>query len=94
MNSVSARSKFSKLERITNKYILLLLLIQVALCLAASIFNTIWTINYKSEFGYLDLPTDINYLMFFAISFGTWFLAFMNFIPISLLVTLEVVKFL
>lgn len=32
--------------------------------------------------------------MEFAINFGTWFLSFANFVPISMMVTLECVKFI
>jgi phospholipid-transporting ATPase len=37
--------------------------------------------------------STVNFFLELAISFGTWFLALMNFVPISLMVSLEVVKF-
>jgi len=43
---------------------------------------------------YLELETEQNVVLTFFISFGTWFLAMMNFVSISLLVTLEMVKFM
>lgn len=94
MNSVKARTKYSKLEKATNIYILLLVLIQMAICLTAALFNTIWTLRYKGQLGYLSLEEDNNFIVEFAINYGTWFLTFANFVPISLMVTLELVKFI
>ena len=42
-NSVKSKAKLSKLERSTNKYILLMVLIQITMCLFASLFSTYWT---------------------------------------------------
>jgi phospholipid-transporting ATPase len=35
-----------------------------------------------------------NNILLFIIKFGTWFLSMMNLVPISLMVTLELVKFI
>jgi phospholipid-transporting ATPase len=92
MNSVRTKAKYSKLERATNFYILLLVSIQMLICITAALFNFIWTLNDLSQFPYLDLEQENKFLSF-AVSFGVWFLSFVNFVPISLMVTLECVKF-
>jgi hypothetical protein len=44
--------------------------------------------------SYLSFPPGgSNFFVSVGVAFGTWFLALMNFVPISLLVTLEMVKF-
>lgn len=42
---------------------------------------------------YLELNKDSKLYAAIPIGFGTWFLALMNFVAISLMVTLEMVKF-
>lgn len=44
-NSVGARAKFSRLEKATNIYILLIVVIQLIMSLVAATFNTVWQ-NY------------------------------------------------
>lgn len=61
----------------------------------ASIYTVIWT-NTNEHFKvyyYLELTEDTNYLKPIFIDFCKWFLIMMNFVSISLLVTLEMVKF-
>jgi phospholipid-transporting ATPase len=73
------------------------------MAMIAAIYSTFWThANQKPTQFYLNLM-DINgasndWTLGFTlrttfITFGTWILLFNNMIPISLLVTLEVVKF-
>ena len=57
-----------------------------------SLINLFWTMDDIDQLGYLELNISSKPLTF-AINFGTWFLIFMNFVPISLMVTLECVKF-
>lgn len=92
MNSVKSKAKFTRLERATNRYIGLLVLVQIFICLCASLFNAIWTLKMKDHLGYLCIG-DIVLWKEIISGFGTWFLRFSNFVPISLMVTLEVVKF-
>jgi len=46
------------------------------------------------NYPYLDFTSQINIFSESAKGFGVWFLAMMNLVPISLMVTLEMVKFL
>lgn len=67
----------------------------MVICLIAAILSSIWTDIYKYDYTYLALESY--YTSFFyslAVIFGTWFISMMNFVPISLMVTLEMVKFI
>jgi phospholipid-transporting ATPase len=61
--------------------------------LAASLFNSIWTLQDSYTFIYLEI-SNATFVYTFFVDFGTWFIAFMNFVPISMMVTLEMVKFI
>lgn len=63
----------------------------LAICAFCAIYYIIYYGANKDEQGYLDYDDDSNTTTFF-IKFGNWVLIFGNFIPISLLVTLEFVK--
>ena len=78
----------------TNTYIWIIMIIQVVLCLAAGTYYAIWFSLYKDEFPYLDMEDDEeDFMTVLVISLGQWFLIMMNFVPISLIVTLEIIKF-
>ena len=99
MNSSKARSKKSDVERKTDKYIVLLVIIQTIICLIAGIIYSFWESVAGSSLWYLNdipknaQPAEVNVIATGATSFGTWFLVMMNFVPISLIVCLEMVKF-
>lgn len=52
-NSVKSKAKFSKLERSTNKYILVIVLMQVIMSAIGSIANSVWEIVFKENFSYI-----------------------------------------
>ena len=99
-NYGQAKYKLSSIERETNKQILLIFLIQLVLCLVAATYGTVW--NFQVDLVYLkSAAADFRYglwttsgFLFWVRTGGTWLLLFSNFVPISLLLTLEVVKFL
>lgn len=95
MNSSKAIDKQSKLEIATEKYLLLVVLIQFLICLIAAIVQSFWASFYAADTWYLSLGTDDSSATSeFFITFGTWFVNMMNLVPISLIVTLEMVKFI
>lgn len=71
------------------------------LCTCAATYVTIWDVRFEVSTYYLELvpPGDTRHWTFgytikiFFQAFGTWILLFTNMVPISLLVSLEVVKF-
>lgn len=146
MNSARSKPKFSKIEKITQKYIAVSLLIQCALCLAFALATSIWNkarisggvncdqlvgvdtelpMSFRAAgapgdrkltpcyFGnerenihaywYLGLDLENtaekfdlygqNTFVQTIVLFFTWYLIMMNFVSISLLVSLELAKF-
>lgn len=103
MNSSKGKPKFSQIEKKTNMYIVLGIIFQTVVCLTASIVNTV---NERYVFpGQIDLiyiyntqgvlSEDVhdNWGMQLVKGFCSWFLIMMNFVSISLIVSLEMVKF-
>ncbi|EAS00135.1 phospholipid-translocating P-type ATPase, flippase family protein (macronuclear) [Tetrahymena thermophila SB210] len=100
MNSIEPSPKLSSLERQMNKLIIVLFLIQMLLCVFSAYLSYFMFKDSKDEMDYLyhhdsnqDSEINISITKFIFIKWGTWVLIFTNFIPISLLVTLELVKF-
>jgi phospholipid-transporting ATPase len=108
LNGSSAKVKKSDVEKKTDRYIVMTMLMQVLVCVIAGIIFTLKTKNKAQFYGYLnavgypvdpeergdEVVTDFSVMKTFGVSFGTWFLAMMNFVPISLLVTLEMCKYI
>eukprot|EP00357_Protocruzia_adherens_P031005 CAMPEP_0115027382 /NCGR_PEP_ID=MMETSP0216-20121206/35470_1 /TAXON_ID=223996 /ORGANISM="Protocruzia adherens, Strain Boccale" /LENGTH=1125 /DNA_ID=CAMNT_0002402961 /DNA_START=28 /DNA_END=3405 /DNA_ORIENTATION=- len=97
LNSISARPKMSRIERTMNRQIVYIVLIQFFLCAFAALVFTVWVRKDGQKASYLGWDESSsqetsNAYLFFSV-LGTWVLIFTNFVPISLLVTLEVVKF-
>ncbi|EAS00612.2 phospholipid-translocating P-type ATPase, flippase family protein (macronuclear) [Tetrahymena thermophila SB210] len=96
LNSVKARPKKSKVEVQMNGFIGLIFYIQIFICFATAIISAILSDQIFNSAGYLQISNndaDKNFMLNFLIKWGTWILIFTNFVPISLLVTLEMVKF-
>uniref|UniRef100_A0A3B3XYE9 Phospholipid-transporting ATPase n=1 Tax=Poecilia mexicana TaxID=48701 RepID=A0A3B3XYE9_9TELE len=91
-NSTRPPLKLSNVERITNFQILVLFGCLLAISLICSVGQTIWKYQYGDDAWYMDL----NYggAANFGLNFLTFIILFNNLIPISLLVTLEVIKFI
>ncbi|XP_060784080.1 probable phospholipid-transporting ATPase IA isoform X1 [Neoarius graeffei] len=91
-NSTRPPLKLSNVERITNFQILVLFGCLLAISLVCSIGQSIWKYQYGDDAWYMDL----NYggAANFGLNFLTFIILFNNLIPISLLVTLEVIKFI
>lgn len=90
-NSTKAPLKRSSVDKLTNVQILLLFGILLVMCLICAIFNEIWTARHSSVDWYIGLE---NISQNFAYNLLTFVILFNNLIPISLQVTLEVVRFI
>uniref|UniRef100_A0AAV2L9T4 Phospholipid-transporting ATPase n=1 Tax=Knipowitschia caucasica TaxID=637954 RepID=A0AAV2L9T4_KNICA len=91
-NSTKAPLKRSNVERVTNMQILVLFGILLVMALISSIGAAIWNKEHTEEScWYLSRAGDIS--TNFAYNLLTFIILYNNLIPISLLVTLEVVKF-
>lgn len=96
-NGAKARSKTSKVMQQTNFYIKITMLLQFSLSLTASVVNYIWTKNIGDDMWYIwpdQDASDENPFKSIATQLGIWFIALMNFVPISMLVTMEVINFI
>lgn len=95
MNSTKAKPKSSRVEKLMNVMIVYIFLIQITLCFIAATYGTIWEYIYGPKATYLELNIEeMNAAKRFFIKFGTWILIFTNIVPISLIVTLEMVKYM
>lgn len=94
-NALKSRPKKSRIELAMNKYIILIVLIQFLVCISAAAYDCIWIRSRGIDVPYLGYSYAINDQSNFAnfmVAFMQWFIAVMNFVPISLLVTVEMVK--
>ncbi|XP_076273311.1 ATPase phospholipid transporting 8A1 isoform X3 [Rhynchophorus ferrugineus] len=89
-NSTKAPLKRSTIDKMTNLQILLLFGLLFVMCLICTIFNAIWTSANGKKHFYIGLDDTENVLY----TFLTFLILFNNLIPISLQVTLEVVRFI
>jgi len=94
LNSVNAKPKQSNLEKTMSKEILIIFFVQCFLCLGSGLYYSLWTSNNMEYLSYLHLGDTFSVLDETLVRFGNWILIFTNFVPISLLVTLEMVKVL
>ncbi|OMJ85156.1 hypothetical protein SteCoe_13546 [Stentor coeruleus] len=98
LNSASSKKKTSRLEGQMNSQIFYIFLMQILLCIACSLYYSYWYYNNRKVTNiYLLLATSgesSNPVYQFVVQFFTWLLIFTNFVPISLLVTLEMVRFM
>eukprot|EP00743_Colponemidia_sp_Colp-15_P004663 GILK01005024.1.p1 GENE.GILK01005024.1~~GILK01005024.1.p1 ORF type:complete len:1174 (-),score=231.08 GILK01005024.1:215-3736(-) len=91
-NSTQSRAKQSTVERLMNRQIIYVFLLQMILCLFGGIYNGIWLEEHTRTAGYLHLE-EYNFFSAVVIRTFTWMLIFTNFVPISLVVSLETVKY-
>uniref|UniRef100_A0A8C9VG64 Phospholipid-transporting ATPase n=1 Tax=Scleropages formosus TaxID=113540 RepID=A0A8C9VG64_SCLFO len=89
-NSTQPPLKLSNVEHITNFQILVLFGCLLAISLVCSIGQSIWKSHHGNSAWYMDLNGGAAN---FGLNFLTFIILFNNLIPISLLVTLEVIKF-
>lgn len=99
-NSAQAKYKFSMLEKYMNKSIILIFILQFTFAFLGAINGSIYSVNKKNMLVFLEgaitegEDANIHSYLFFLIQLsGTWILIFVNFVPISLMLTFELVKF-
>jgi phospholipid-transporting ATPase len=78
----------------TNKLIGLVLLTQIVLALIGGAIGALWSTGEGTKASYMGGSKVADGFGFYLLQqTGTWILIFTNFVPISLMVTLELVKF-
>ena len=92
MNSVRGRPKRSKLEKDTGRFVLDVFIILIIICLSSGLVYAIWE-EYNSNIveSYIK-DQSRSFIYNFLVRSGNWLLILGNFVPISMLVTLELVK--
>ena len=98
-NSVSAKEKVSKIEHIMNNQIIIVFILQFIIGIVSSLVGNIQLNSDKNYLGYI-YPMDNNNkginvsFAKFIITIGTWIILINNIVPISLLMTMEMVKYI
>eukprot|EP00127_Corallochytrium_limacisporum_P000959 Clim_evm43s33 gene=Clim_evmTU43s33 len=90
MNSSRTPIKRSNLDHITNKQIVYMFFTLIAMSLFAAIGSAIWASTTGDDAFYLQLDTGVGE---FFLRFLTFLILFNNLVPISLIVTLEMIKY-
>lgn len=90
MNAKEGVNKQSKVEYKMNLLVLWILAIQIGFCLLVSFVGIHWYRNDSSDNAYLKLTDTLG--TSFVQTFFRYFLLLNTLIPISLIVTIEVVK--
>ena len=96
-NSSGGVAKRSKNAKMLNKFVLFTMCIQLSFAILGSCILSIWTEYSGWEAWYLypfETNNDSNMVAQGFFNIGIWFVALMNFVPISLLVTLEMINFI
>lgn len=92
LNSSKKPSKVSNITRITNRNIMYLFWILLAMSLSGAIGGVVFTMYKGSQAEYLPLHSW-SHAQEFGYDILTYLILFSAFIPISLMVTMEIVKF-
>ena len=80
-----------------NRFIIFIFLLQLILCSIGSLTDSFWQAANLKDLYYLEIWTSKINSSFWEntlVLFGSWLIIFTNFVPISLLVSLEMVKFI
>ena len=80
LNSVKAKPKSSKLEKIMNRQVLTVFIVQLMLCVFSSLYSAFWYLANKKELPYLEIDPngikDNSFAYNFFVRFGNWLLIF------------------
>ena len=92
LNSHTSRFKRSKVEELMNQLILMVLVLQIAICIIIASISA-WFHDQRVVPKHTYVQYQQSGLATWFIKFFAYFLLLNTFIPISLVVTLEIVKF-
>ena len=92
MNSVRGRPKRSRLEKDTGRFVLDVFIILVLICLLSGLIYAIWEENNSNIVESYIKDEHRSFIYNFFVRAGNWLLILGNFVPISMLVTLELAK--
>ncbi|KAJ0411751.1 hypothetical protein ATCC90586_006710 [Pythium insidiosum] len=91
-NARATPSKQSSVYRMVNRCILLVFLTQAVLCIISTISNNVWTSRYHRVLWYFGSAITSSTRLTDLVSFFTFLILYNNLVPISLYVSLDMVK--
>ncbi|GLE03014.1 hypothetical protein PINS_up011893 [Pythium insidiosum] len=91
-NARATPSKQSSVYRMVNRCILLVFLTQAVLCVISTISNNVWTTRYHHSLWYFGTAIASSTRLSDLVSFFTFLILYNNLVPISLYVSLDMVK--
>lgn len=98
LNSTKSKTKSSHLESAMNRQIVIVFIFQLIFCLFSSLYGCIWYVQHSDELSYLEIDPETSleasFIKNLVVRYGNWLIIFQNFVPISLIVTVEMVKFI
>lgn len=90
-NAEDSKYKQSTVEKKTNQLIILIFVLQLIICLTVALFNGFWTASNADAYSRF-IPNQYSPLVQGLLTFGTIFVLTNTMIPISLIISLEMVK--
>ncbi|KAI8081524.1 uncharacterized protein BX664DRAFT_268350 [Halteromyces radiatus] len=93
LNSSKKPTKASNVTHITNRNILYLFTMLVLMSILCSVGNYVTMNKLGRKLDYVEIPDTLNKASEFGFTILTFMILFNSFIPISLMVTMEIVKF-
>lgn len=89
-NAEPSKVKFSDMELMMNQFITFIFFFQILLCVAGALLTLWWGYYYGKQHWYIEDTNSASYNAM--LRFFTYFILFNTMIPISLIVSLEIVK--
>ena len=93
LNSVRARPKKSTLEVDTGKRVITTFILLLLICFTSGLVYSIWEASNIGILTKYMIKAKRSFFYNLLVRMGNWILIFGNFVPISLMLTLETVKF-
>jgi magnesium-transporting ATPase (P-type) len=98
MNATKTPLKVGSFDRFLNLQISLVILLQMAMCVFLAVMSYVWIVNQGQDHTYLALNYKVqgiysNGFVQIVLNFFTFWILLSYLVPISLFVTLEIVKF-
>jgi len=95
LNSTKAKPKISRVERLLSKMVFLIFMIQIVFCVFTALYSRFALLANKASLYYLQFhKIDVKITVDLSLRLGNWILMFTNFVPISMMVTLEIIRFI
>eukprot|EP00347_Sterkiella_histriomuscorum_P005770 403355333 len=98
-NQNKLKTKISKTDRFTYRQTMYMFLVQLAICLFSAAYGTSYEQkNHDNQVSYLNVQyqhqsKELSLMSHFFQKFSIWFQVFQHMVPISLIITLESVRF-